>query len=343
MSIFRYVKDRHRLILYFFLMVSIVDLILVTSTDLNKSIIDILYLNMLLLTFAIIFLIIEYFKWRNTYKELKDAIECKENIDSYIPKGKDLETILIGKIINLKNEEKTNATRELKEDLEEIIDYITRWVHQIKIPLSVCKLIADRLEDEGLYDLSRELRQEMERTNFLVKQVLYISRSSSYFHDFIVEEINLENLVKSVVKNNMSFFMAKKIELEMGTLDYTILTDRKWAYYVVEQIINNSCKYVDVHGKIQIYGKETEESVILFIKDNGMGISEKDIGRIFDKGFTGDNGRKVGKSTGMGLYICKKISEKLNFEIQVSSQVAKYTEFKIIFYKMSDYLKVTKM
>ena len=279
----------------------------------------------------------------DNYKKLKYAIDLKTNIDAYAPIGEELEHKLISKIIDLKNEEKIIATRELKEDLEEIIDYITRWVHQIKIPLSVCELIADRIEEEGLYDLSKELRQEIERTNFLVKQVLYVSKTSSYFQDYIVEEVNLETLVKNVVKNNMISFISKKIELEIGTLDFTILTDRKWAHYVVEQIINNSCKYVDEYGKIQIYCKENEESVMLFIRDNGMGIPEKDIGRIFDRGFTGDNGRKTSKSTGMGLYICKKISEKLNFEIQVSSQVSKYTEFKIIFYKMSDYLKVTKM
>lgn len=98
-----------------------------------------------------------------------------------------------------------------------------------------------------------------------------------------------------------------------------------------------------MHGKIKIFAREDEESIKLFIKDNGMGISPKDIERIFDKGFTGDNGRKTTKSTGMGLYICKKIANKLNFNIEVSSQVSQYTEFKITFYKIADYFNVTKM
>lgn len=227
--------------------------------------------------------------------------------------------------------------------MEEINDYITKWVHEIKIPLSVCELIADKLEDEGQYDLSKELIQETERMNFLVNQVLHMSRASSYSQDFIVEEVNLSSLVKNVVKNNMNLFISKKIELEMGNLDFNIFTDKKWAYYVIEQIVNNACKYVDVHGKIKIQGEENDESVILTIWDNGMGIPEKDIDRIFDRGFTGENGRKTTKSTGMGLYICKKVADQLNFNIEVSSEVSKYTEFKIIFYKLSDYLKVTKM
>jgi len=109
----------------------------------------------------------------------------------------------------------------------------------------------------------------------------------------------------------------------------------------LEQIINNACKYVDVCGKIEVSAMENDESIILFIRDNGMGIPAKDIERIFDRGFTGDNGRKTRKSTGMGLYICKKIADKLNINIEVSSQVSKFTEFRITFYKLSDYLNVT--
>lgn len=343
MSLFKYIKDSKRPILFFFLTILTIDLILITSTDLDKSLLDILYMNLLLLSISVIFLVISYIKWRNTYKDLKKALDFEKNIDSVSPKGNKLEQMLIRDVINIKNREKLKETKELKDNLEEINDYIVKWVHEIKIPLSVCELISDRIEEKGDYDLSKELRQELERINFLVNQVLHISRASSYSHDLVVEEVNLSTLVKSVIKNNMNSLIAKKIELEIGNLDFKIFSDRKWVYYVIEQIINNACKYVDVNGKIEIKGQETDECVVLFIKDNGIGIPAKDIDRIFDRGFTGENGRKTGKSTGMGLYICKKIADKLNFNIEVSSQVGKYTEFKIYFYKLSDYLRVTKM
>ena len=343
MSLFKYIKDSKRPILFFFLTILTIDLILITSTDLDKSLLDILYMNLLLLSISVIFLVISYIKWRNTYKDLKKALDFEKNIDSVSPKGNKLEQMLIRDVINIKNREKLKETNELKDNLEEINDYIVKWVHEIKIPLSVCELISDRIEEKGDYDLSKELRQELERINFLVNQVIHISRASSYSHDLVVEEVNLSTLVKSVIKNNMNSLIAKKIELEIGNLDFKIFSDRKWVYYVIEQIINNACKYVDVNGKIDIKGQETDECVVLFIKDNGIGIPAKDIDRIFDRGFTGENGRKKGKSTGMGLYICKKIADKLNFNIEVSSQVGKYTEFKIYFYKLSDYLRVTKM
>ncbi|NLY68109.1 MAG: HAMP domain-containing histidine kinase [Tissierellia bacterium] len=343
MTVFKYLKDSYRPILFFFLMLLIIDLILISSTDINKSFLDIFYLNLLFLTLSLIFLATGYVRWRNTYKELKRAIEFEENIDSLAPGGNKLEEILIRDLIDLKNKEKLREIEELKKNLDEINDYITRWVHEIKIPLSVCELMAEKMEYEGRHDLSKELRQEVDRINFLVNQVLHMSKASSYSQDFIVEEVDLSTLVKDVVKNNMNSFISKKIDLEIDNLDFNILTDRKWAYYIIEQIINNACKYVDVHGKIKIHGEETDESIILSIWDNGMGIPQKDMDRVFDRGFTGENGRRTSKSTGMGLYICKKVADQLNFKIEVASKVSKYTEFKIIFYKLSDYLMVTKM
>ncbi|KAE9631229.1 MAG: integral rane sensor signal transduction histidine kinase [Defluviitaleaceae bacterium] len=344
MMLFKYLKDSHRTVLLFFFMLFIVDLTLISSIDLSKPLLDIIYLNILLFFAFLIFLIVDYAKWRNTYIGLKRAIEFEENLDHFAEEeGNRLEQMLIKEIIVLKNKEKLRETEELKRDLEEINDYITKWVHEIKIPLSVCELLAENIENEGMHDFSKELRWEIDRINFLVNQVLYMSKALNYSQDFIVEEIDLNSLVKNVIKSNMNAFISKKIELKINHLDFNIYTDRKWTYYVIEQIINNACKYVDVGGKIELNAEERDESIILSIRDNGIGIPAKDINRIFDKGFTGENGRKTSKSTGMGLYICKKVSEQLNFNIEVSSEVSKYTEFRIIFYKLSDYLNVIKM
>lgn len=343
MSFFKYIKDSLWTILYFIGVICTINLILISSTALNKSIGDILYMNILIFSISLLFLILHYIKWKNSYKNFRNALYNKEDIDDFLPNGEKLEQVLIRETIDFKNEEKLRETKELKEDLEEINDYITKWVHEIKIPLSVCELIADKIEEEELYDISEELRGELERINFLTNQVLYTSRASSYSEDFAIEEINLYTLVKSVIKNNMNSFISKKIEVEMDNLDFSVFANSKWTFYVLDQIINNACKYTDMHGKIKIFAREDEESIKLFIKDNGMGIPPKDIERIFDRGFTGDNGRKTTKSTGMGLYICKKIASRLNFNIEVSSQVSQYTEFKITFYKIADYFNVTKM
>lgn len=343
MSFLKYLKDLSWTIICFLLVVLIINLILLSSTNLNKSLNDILYMNILIFSISFMFLIVGYFRWRNSYKEFKNALYNKKEIDVYVPEGEKLEQKLIRQTVDIKNEEKLKETEQLKENLDELNDYITKWVHEIKIPLSVCELIADKIEQEDMYNISEQLRQELERTNFLVNQVLYASRSSSYSEDFIVEEINIDSLVKSAIKTNTNLFISKKIELEIDDLNFEVLIDRKWASYILEQIINNACKYVDIGGKIKIFAKEDDESIMLSVKDNGIGISKKDINRIFDRGFTGENGRKTSKSTGMGLYICKKIANKINIEIKVDSQVSQYTEFVIVFYKLSDYFNVTKM
>ncbi len=341
MSFLKYLKNSLRVILYFLTVILIINLILISSTALNRAISDILYMNVLIFFIFAMFLIIGYIKWKNTYKDFNNALYNKKEIDSYLPNGKKLEPTLIRQAIDFKNKEKSKETKELKEELREINDYITRWVHEIKIPLSVCELIANKIEEDDLDDISGELRQELERMNFLVNQVLYTSRASGYLEDFIIEEVNLDTLVKSVIKNNINSFIYKKIEVEIGDLDFNVFTDRKWMSYVLDQIINNACKYVDISGKVEISAEENSESIILFIKDNGIGIPNKDIERIFDRGFTGDNGRKTGKSTGMGLYICEKISHKLNFDIEVQSRVLQYTEFRIIFHKISNFFNMT--
>lgn len=344
MSIFRYIKDLFWTILYFLIVVLIIDLMLISSVNINEAISDIFYMNILIFFVSLIFLLIGYVKWKKDYKNLKNAIYNGESIDILDYQGDKLEQELMREIINFKNEEKLREVKKLKEDLEEINDYITKWAHEIKIPISVCDLIADKIgEEEDLYNISEELREELERIKFLTNQVLYISRVSSYSEDLIIEEVNLKVLVTNVIKNNMNFFINKNIELEIEDLDFNILTDKKWTSYILEQIINNACKYVGSQGKIQIYAKENEESIRLFIRDNGMGIPQKDMGRIFDRGFTGYNGRKTTKSTGMGLYICEKIASKLNHKIEVFSKQSQYTEFVITFYNISDYFNVTNM
>ena len=343
MTIFKYLKDSLKTIVCFLLILIVIDLILITSTDISKTKYDIIYMDVLCSAIFLGYLVIDYVMWNKRYTELRKALNRSERVENNLITGDTFEEQLMREIIDYKNKEKFEEMSQLKQNLDEINDYITKWVHEIKIPVSVLELLTNKIEDNKLYSISEELRREIERMNFLINQVLYISRASNYSQDFIIEEVNLKSIVKSVIQNNVNSFLSKNIEIEMDNIDYYVHTDSKWAYYVIEQITNNAFKYVGYNGKIQISAIQDNNGVTLIIRDNGMGIPQKDIDRIFDKGFTGENGRKTSKSTGMGLYICKKISENLNFDIEVSSKVSEYTEFRIIFYKFSDYLKVTKM
>lgn len=335
-----YLKKSIWAIIHFVIVILIVNLVLISSTELSKSLNDIIYMNVLVFCVSIFFLVFRYKDWKACYEDFyKGLIEGKD-IDLVLPKGDVFEARLIIDTIKSKNKRLYENTHKLKEQLDELNEYITKWVHEIKIPISVCELIADRLEDniEINSDVSENLRGEFARIKFLIEQVLYAGRASSYSEDLLINEVNIKQVVNEAVRKSAFFFISKRIDLKLRDMQFDVFTDKKWISYILQQILNNACKYVGENGVVEIWCEEDEKLVKLSIKDNGVGILPQDINRVFDKGFTGSNGRKNGKSTGMGLYFSKKMAKKLNHDIKVTSEVGKYTEFTMIFYKLSDYV-----
>lgn len=341
MNMKTYIKNSYLKILYFLCVFIIINLVLLTSKPISAQLTDISYMDFLLIFVSCIFAFIDNKRWKYSYNGLYKAMDKGEKIDLNFPSNNYyFEVQLIKDVVGLKNAEMEAGLKEVKSALEEVNDYITKWVHEIKIPISVCELIADKLEET---EESEQLILEFDRMKFLINQVLYTSRASSYSEDLQISEINIEKVVKEAVKRSAAFFISKNISLELGNIKYNVLSDEKWLTYIIDQLINNACKYVPEggNGKIEIYAKEEEKAVKLYVKDNGVGIKEKDIRRIFDRGFTGENGRGQAKSTGMGLYLSKKIAYKLNHDIFVESEDGKGTRFAVCFYKLSDYFKVT--
>ncbi|WP_461615489.1 sensor histidine kinase [Clostridium sp. Marseille-QA1073] len=263
------------------------------------------------------------------------------DIGSLDIKGELVQDEIIRDILILKDRIKYDEIKSLKENIDEINEYISKWIHEIKIPISVCDLITDRLED---IEASRNIKNQMDKINFLVSQVLYSTRANSYSEDLLIQELSLEKLVREGVKKNSYSFITNKIDLELGNLDFNVLTDKKWILYILDQIINNAIKYSRANGKVEVYSDEDEKIINLHIRDNGIGILQEDIERVFNKGYTGTNGRaKTYKSTGMGLYFSKKMADKLGHKMKVVSKENEFTEFIISFYKISDYFNITKM
>ncbi|MBZ9625839.1 sensor histidine kinase [Clostridium sp. FP2] len=334
-----YIKNSTLKILYFICISFTINIVLLCSKPINSQFTDIAYMDFLLLFISLIFAFIDYKRWHHSYKGLCEAINKEDNIDASLPSNSYYFEVQIMKdIINLKNAEMDGKLQEVKSALEEMDDYITKWVHEIKIPVCVCELLSDKIEE---IDVSEQLILEFNRIKFLINQVLYTSRASSYSEDLQINEINIQRLVKEVVKRNATLFISKNISLELGNINYTVISDEKWLSYIIDQLINNGCKYVPKNGKINIYAKEEDKVIVLYVKDSGVGIKTKDINRIFDRGFTGENGRSLAKSTGMGLYLSKKMAHKLSHDIYVESKEGKGTKFSICFYKLSDYFKVT--
>ncbi|WP_331496880.1 sensor histidine kinase [Romboutsia ilealis] len=211
---------------------------------------------------------------------------------------------------------------------EEYREYIETWVHEIKTPIASTKLLIENNTNE----ITRKIDTQMDKIENFVEQVLYYSRSDEVGKDYIIKKTELSQVVKSVVKKNQRDFIGKRISLQLGNLDEIIYSDTKWIEFILNQIIGNAIKYSKgKDDKIKIESKKLDNSVALIIEDNGVGIIERDLNRIFEKGFTGENGRKFGKSTGIGLYLCKKLCDKMGLGLNIESEENKGTKVTVIF------------
>ena len=336
MNLLKYLKEEKLfLILVIFIMV-IVDVTILLDPNLSNSIDTLIYINILSILVIIIFILIGYGNYKRKISKFIKSIHNirEENLclaNDYLYKN-------VKKLIE-DNEEEVDS---LRNELEEINDYMTNWIHEVKIPISVLEIIGKRVNEiDESRELSKQINSEVSRIDKLVEQAMYSSRAGNYNSDFIINEVNLEQVIKEVIKKNKYQFIYNKLDLQVDDINKTVLTDKKWITHIIELVVDNAIKYSHIGGRIEIYIKENKKGCELHIKDYGMGIVPQDIERVFDKGFTGENGRKRTKSTGMGLYISKKILNKLSHDINIVSTPNEFCDVYITFYNLSDYFNVT--
>ena len=233
-----------------------------------------------------------------------------------------LEVLLFEKLALLEMDKKNRAIEE-REKLNDLMDYYTLWAHQIKTPIAASSLLVGEIEDKKV---KNQLEQELFKIESYVNIVLQYLRLESFHEDLVLKKENLEDLVKEIVKKYAIFFIKKGLSLNLHDLDRTIITDRKWFVVILEQVLSNSLKYTS-QGGIEIYFQEDT----LYIKDSGLGIQDADLLRVFERGFSGYNGRLTQQSSGLGLYLSKKIADELGHQISIASQVGQGTTVMISF------------
>ncbi|MEG0274916.1 sensor histidine kinase [Amedibacillus sp. YH-ame10] len=195
-------------------------------------------------------------------------------------------------------------------------DYIEMWVHEVKTPLAAAQLVIQNNPGPA----SESLVEEINKIEDFVDQALYYARSTNPEKDYIIKDISLQESVNKVIRKHSKTFIYKKIRMEIDDIDVHVYSDAKWLEFILNQIIGNALKYTSEQtGVLHIYTTKSENNISLHIHDNGIGIEEHDISRIFDKGFTGTNGRTNEKATGMGLYLCKSLCDKLYLSIDAQS------------------------
>ncbi len=205
----------------------------------------------------------------------------------------------------------------------EMIDYYTIWAHQIKTPIAAMRLILQSEKSE----VNDELLEQLFKTEQYVEMVLQYLRLENLNNDLLFKKYSLDDIVKQAVRKYSKFFIRKKIRLNYENLNCEVLTDEKWLVFVLEQILSNSLKYTN-SGEISIYMDDNQADTLV-IEDTGIGIEGEDLARVFEKGFTGYNGRADKKSTGIGLHLCRQILNKLSHTIGIESKVGKGTKVKI--------------
>lgn len=279
----------------------------------------------------ITYMLLEYIKYRKYFKNIETTLE---NLDRkyLLPEVIDDANFMIGEKVN-------DILKELSRDMhenvnyykniqEEYREYIEMWVHEIKTPIASSKLLIENNNNE----ITRKINIQMDRIENFVEQVLYYSRSDEVGKDYIIKKIELSQVVKNVIKKNQRDFITKRISLQLDDINEIIYSDTKWVEFILNQIVGNAIKYSKgTQDKITIKSKKLGSSVVLTVEDKGVGIVEQDINRVFEKGFTGENGRKFGKSTGIGLYLCKKLCVKLGLGLQIDSNINEGTKVSIIF------------
>lgn len=235
------------------------------------------------------------------------------------------------------NKSMCEHVKEYQESLNDFKDYLEMWVHEAKLPIASLLLMCHNNKDV----LDKRFAEQLRRLDAYTEQVLYYVRCEHAQSDYLIKKNMLNKLVTKVAIQNKDDLLENHIDIQVENVKLLVMTDAKWMEFILNQLISNSIKYRrhDVQASIHIFAEEFQDKIVLHIKDNGIGILASDISQVFHKSFTGENGRKHAKSTGMGLYIVKRLCNNLGHGVEIHSQVGEWTDVSITFAK-NDFFKM---
>ncbi len=333
MSFTAFFKDK---ILYFALLlfVIITSEILLLSADIILYIR--IYIGLLPIILFFIALFVEYYNKNKYYSNLKNRLEELEEkylISEVIKKPEFSEGKILKEVLEETGKSMLENVNKYKRSGEDYKEYIELWIHEIKIPIATSKMIIENNKTK----ITQSINEELDKIENYIEQALYYARSNTVEKDYIIKKVNLKEIVNNSILKNKVSLIQNKVNVNIHDIERYVYTDSKWCIFILNQIIQNSIKYSKKENrKLDIFSKEKKEKVVLYIKDNGIGIKKGEITKVFDKGFTGENGRIIEKkSTGIGLYLSKKLCEKIGVGLELNSEKGIGTEVRMIFPKNS--------
>lgn len=330
MSFTSYLKDK-----IYTMILHIVCIILLSAflESMGNSVSEILLIIIAWILIVSVYFFADFYGRKKYLKKLLDTAEKLEQkylISVVMDKPHRLDDLIYYRILKLANKSMLEKITSIKNERKEYKEYIEQWVHEIKTPIAAMKLICENNKNEK----TRKLLSQLEKTDRFVEQALFYARSENIEKDYLIKEVLVTDIVHQAVLRNKLLLIQNNVSIKIENCDYTVFTDSKWVEFILNQIIINAVKYKKVENEeIKINSRIIKNGVAVYIEDNGIGIVGSDLSRIFDKGFTGKNGRTYGQSTGIGLYLCKKLCDKLGLEISAESKENKFTRLTIFFPK----------
>lgn len=329
MSLKNFIKEKILLISLLILVLVTIEIFLIAYDVHNFIKIYIIVFPLLLISIS---LSIEYYNKKTFYNKLEKNLQDlneKYLISEIIETPNFIEGKILKEVIQDVDKSMIENVNKYKKIQEEYKEYIELWIHEIKIPIATSKMIIENNKSEA----GKSIDEELDKVEDYIEQALYYARSNTVEKDYIIGKVELREIVNTAVIKNKNLLITNKVNLDLHGLDRWVYTDSKWMVFILNQIIQNAVKYGrNEDSKLEIFAEEEKEKVILFVKDNGIGIKSSEICRVFEKGFTGENGRIIGKkSTGIGLYLCKKLCEKLEIGLELESEKGVGTKVAITF------------
>lgn len=320
-------EKRARILLQFFWEQRMVGLFLVLAISIFALVFSmydikleaILYASMLCLAAGLLFEGVHLISYLRRHTEQQKRLQGLPVFYSELPSSRTLAEQDLQEMVQKLGEQYTAVTTDWQRQQKESLDYYSAWVHQIKTPISSMKMILQQEDTEENHLLSAELFRIEQYTEMALQYL----RLDSKTNDFVFQQYDLDSIIRQAIRKYAPQFILRKIRLIYEPVSMTILTDEKWMLFLLEQLLSNAIKYTP-HGSVTI--SVTPEKV-LQVADTGIGIAPEDLPRIFEKGFTGYNGRADKKSTGLGLYLCQQAAKKISVSLSVTSEVGKGSVF----------------
>ena len=290
----------------------------------------IIFTGIIFLLFFLFSLIWDYHRRSGYYKrllQLLDQLDEKTLLMEIAERPGFLDAKIVSYILKQNNKYQNDKIAEMQKQSRDYRDFLDTWVHEIKTPITSARLIIENEKNPTTLKIEDELR----KIDNFVELVLYYARSSDVEKDFKVENTTLKALVSTALKTYSKPIIQAGGRIHMEGMDIPVCADSKSCSFIIGQVISNAIKYRQEEFRLEFRSQVQKNRIALLIHDNGIGISRADLSRVFDKGFTGENGRRFPKSTGIGLYLCKKLCDRMNIAISISSEKGQGTTIALYF------------